>query len=287
MSINTASNISSFVNTVFEDALFVARDNNLMSSLVTFFDDRTGSASRQNSINASVTINAVGESDDLTSQAFTPTSLATLTPAEYGAQYFITDYRMESDIFGVRQDAAQELGMGLAQSIETNLLGNFSSLTGGTVGAAGSTLTWGHIAAAHSRHRANNAPGPYFCVLHPYQWHPLAAEASVSGVHLSTPTVNAGNLQDLIQSQFYVGSALGVNFFISSNISVDASDDAYGALFSRPAMAMDMRRAPRIESERDASRRGEELNLSTVYAHGVWRPAFGVQILSDASAPNF
>ena len=42
------------------------------------------------------------------------------------------------------------------------------------------------------------------------------------------------------------------------------------------ALALDMRRAPRLEPERDASRRGYELNLSAVYAHGVWRPKFGV-----------
>ena len=35
----------------------------------------------------------------------------------------------------------------------------------------------------------------------------------------------------------------------------------------------------RLEPERDASRRGWELNLSTVYAHGVWRPTYGVQMI--------
>ena len=52
------------------------------------------------------------------------------------------------------------------------------------------------------------------------------------------------------------------------------------------ALALDVRRAPRVERQRDASRRAEELNLSAVYAHGVWRPKFGVKIISDASIPT-
>jgi hypothetical protein len=57
-------------------------------------------------------------------------------------------------------------------------------------------------------------------------------------------------------------------------------------IFSPLALALDVRRAPRIEPERDASRRATELNLSSVYAHGVWRPKYGVQLISDASTPS-
>jgi hypothetical protein len=52
------------------------------------------------------------------------------------------------------------------------------------------------------------------------------------------------------------------------------------------ALALDVRRAPRIERERDASRRADEINLSAVYAHGTWRSKFGVQLISDASVPT-
>ena len=34
----------------------------------------------------------------------------------------------------------------------------------------------------------------------------------------------------------------------------------------------------------NASRRGTEINLSAVYAYGVWRPAFGIQGTFDATA---
>ena len=47
--LNPSSDISSFINTVFEAAILVARDNNVMSGLVRTFNDRTGVAVRQNS----------------------------------------------------------------------------------------------------------------------------------------------------------------------------------------------------------------------------------------------
>jgi hypothetical protein len=225
----------------------------------------------------------VAETDDVVAQEYGRSAKATLTPAEAAASAFISDQRVESDDQGIVGDTARELGIGLAQKIEIDLLGNFSSLTGGTVGAAGSVLTWGHVLAAQSRLRAANAPMPYVCTLHPYQWHDLATTLSVA----NSSQVNAPGLQDSLVRNFFMGNAYGIDFFVTSNISIDGSDDAFGAMFARDAMAFDVRRAPRLESERDASRRGLELVMSTIYAHGTWRPEWGVSILSDATAPSF
>jgi len=280
--LNTYTNIASFVNTIFEDALFIARDNNLMQPLVTVFNDAQGMAARKNQEYGTATIQAVGESDDLVSQTFHPTALSTLTPAEYAGQFFITDTRMESDPFGAQTDAAYELGVAMAQSIENNLIAAFNSLTGGTVGAAGTVITWGHVMAARARLQTQHAPLPYALVIHPYTWNALAKAASIA-----TNTASAPNFTDEVTARYRVSSALGIDFFVSSNIPIDASADAVGAMFSRQAIALDIRRAPRMEPERDASRRGLELNMSTVYAYGVWRPTHGIKMVFDATAPDY
>lgn len=277
-SINTYSDITAFVNSVFDDALFVARDNNVMTTLVTTFSGQ-GMFARKLQTYGTVTLNAVGEADDLTSQAFTPSALSTLTPAEFGAQVFLTDQRIDSDIFGARQDAALELGAAMGQKIELDLVSNFSSLTGGTVGGGGSALTWGRFAAARSLLRAQNAPMPYVTVLSPGQWFTLGTAVIPAGSQ-----TNAPNFQDEVMRNWYVGTVLGVDIFVSSNIT--AGTASAGAMFSRAALAFDSRRAPRIEPERDASRRGWELNASMIYAHGVWRPKFGVTMFGDGTLPN-
>ena len=282
-SLNPSSNISSFINTVFEAAILVARDNNVMSGLVRPFNDRTGVAVRQNSQYGGATVNSIGETDDLVGQAFTPSSIATLTPAEVGAQYFMTDTRIESDPFSVRNDAAQDLGLAMATKIETDLIGNFTSFTAGTVGAAGSTMTWAHVFNMEAILRYNKAPYPYSLVLHPYQWNDLAKVASVAH---STSTNAAPSLLEAVNSMYFVRQVGGVYIFVSANIPTITGNDAYAGMFSRDALALDMRRQPRIEPERDASRRGWELNLSAVYGHGIWRPTFGVAGLFAVDTPS-
>lgn len=282
-SLNPSSNITAFINTIFEASILVARDNNVMTGLVRVFNDRTGVATRQNSQYGGLTVAAIAETDDLTGQAFTPASIATLTPAEAGGQYFLTDTRVESDPFAVRNDASQDMGGAMATKMETDLIGNFAGFTGGTVGAAGSAITWGHVFAMEARLKARMAPYPYYLVLHPYQWFPLAKAASVAGTNTNAPQ----SLLEQVNSAFFVRQAGGISIFVSGNVSIDSSDDAVVGMWSRDAMALDIRRQPRIEPERDASRRGWELNLSTIYAEGVWRPTFGIQGTFDAALPAF
>jgi hypothetical protein len=281
-SLNPSTDISAYIQTIYEASILVARDNNVMTGLVRTFNDRTGLASRSNSQYNGLTVNSIAETDDLTGQAFTPSPISTLTPSEAGGQYFLTDSRVESDPFAVRNDASADMGGAMATKMETDLIGNFTSFTGGTVGAAGTAITWGHIFAMEARLRANKAPYPYYLCLHPYQWQPLAKAASVSG----TASNAAASLLEEVNSMFFVRQVGGVLLFISANIPTISGDDAYVGMWSRDAMALDVRRQPRIEPQRDASRRGWELNLSTVYAHGVWRPTFGIQGLFDNSLPT-
>ena len=279
--LNTAADISAFVNPIFDGALLIARDVNVMMPLVQFFGDRSGTALRQNSQYGGATINSIGETDDLASQAFTPASIAQLKPTEAGGQYFLTDLRIESDPFAVQSDASMDLGLATGTKMEVDMLGTFGSLTGGTVGAQGTVLTWGIVAAAIANLRAQKAPMPYSLVLHPFQWHPLA-KAILPGVALTNVPVAT---LDEFQRKFYVGSITGADIFVTSNITGGGTNKATGALFARPAIGFDLRRAPRLEPERDASRRGYELNMTTVYAAGVWRPLFGIQVVSDCSTP--
>ncbi len=280
--LNPAEDISTYIQTIFEDAWFIAREESFMSRLVTNFSGDDEVQSRSSSQYSSVTIAQLNETDDLQSQAFTPSVVATLTPYEFGAQYFLPDRRLSADPFGLRADAARELGLGMAQSINTNMLSLLPNLTGGTVGAAGTTITWGHFFAMLSQLKAAKAPPPYYCVMHVYQWHQLAKASSVAA---STQPVSSW-LSDEVMRRWFVGSVAGVDILTTADISVNANDDAYCGMFSPVAMAIDMRRALRLEDERDASRRGIELNMTAVYAYGVWRPAMGITGLFDASTPK-
>lgn len=285
MPMNTYSDISGYVQTVFTDAMFVARETSVMPALVTGFDDLNGDNARTNSLYGTVTITSLAETDDLSSQAFTPTTYKTLTPGEFGAQIFIDDRRIDNDPFGARGDASQELGAAMAAKIELDLISDFTSLTGGTVGAFGSAPTWGMFFAAETVLRQKLAPGRLACVISPSVWFYLGTAANIAGATVRNAPDFQNRMQDNTQlASGYLFSVGNVDYYSSAWIASGTAVTC--AMFAQPALALDTRRPPRLEPERDASRRGWELNLSGVYAHGVWRPEWGCQIQLSGTTPN-
>ena len=71
-----------------------------MPRLVMVFNDRMGLNPRIGYQYNNGTAKDIGEADDLTSDAFTPSADQTLTPSEIGEQFFITDVRAESEAPG-------------------------------------------------------------------------------------------------------------------------------------------------------------------------------------------
>ena len=281
--LNLYSDISSIAQSVQEDAIFVVRETGQMQGLVTVFADMTGLNTRKGYAFNQGTAQVVGEDDDLTSRAFTPSIDQTLTPAEIGLQFFISDSRAESEApESILRDASLELGLAAGDKINTDLIGDMASLTGGTVGASGTAITWGYVSAAIGQARNANKSNaiPLACVVHGYQWSVLAKAASIAGTSLA----QAPGVTEQMTRSGFVGEFMGVPLYqVFGGIS---GTDFTGGVFPRVALAIDWRRAIRVRPERDESRRGVELNMSAVYAHGVWRPTRGIQMLFDATAPS-
>lgn len=282
---NTYANVSALANPMQEDAVFVIRENGLMQGLIKSFTNMSGLNPRKGYEYNQATAVTVGEADDLTSSAFAPALLATLTPAEIGLQFFVTDSRADSDLpEDIRTDGARELGFAALDKIETDLVGDMASLTGGTIGAAGTAITWGYVAAAIAiaRNANKSVSVPLACVIHGYQAAVLAKTASIAGA----TTIAATGVADQVTRQGMRQAFMFLDVPIyQSFVAPDTNADFTGGVFPRDAIAIDWRRPIRIEAERDASRRGTEFNMSAVYAHGVWRAALGVKMIFDATAP--
>jgi len=274
------ADLNSYFNDIYADAVFTLREQTLGVRLVKKFTDGRGDQTRTLTSYPSVTPVEVAETEDFAAPTrFDKSLLATLTPIEEMAQIILTDRRIETDQQDAASDASIELGAGLADKVDTNILGNFNSLTGGTVGASGSTMTWSYFYAAASIMRKNKVPRPWYCVMHPYHYHDLGVAAATGAT-----VTNAPQFQDEVMRQWYVGTIAGVDLFIDGNCEEDGTD-AYSAIFNPSAMAFDLRRDYRMERERDASKRAWELNSTLLYAHGVWRPTWGVQIIADVTTP--
>lgn len=285
--INAWSDISSISNSMLQDAIFVVRETNQLQNLVTVFSDMSGGNTRKNFQYNETTAATIGETTDLTSTSFAATANQTLTPAEIGLQFFVSDLRAESESpDNIKTDGARELGLAAASKLEADLFGLFPSLTGGSVGNVGSAPTWGYIAAAIARARnaSKNSNIPLACVMHGYHWSVLAASASIAGATVAS----APGYQEQITRTGYVAEFMGVPIYQVYQTPTGTGSTAWtsGAVFPKAALALDWRRPIRIEAQRDASMRGTEFNMSAVYAKGIWRPELGVYFNLLAVAPS-
>lgn len=281
MAISTKSDLNSLFNTIFEDALFVAREMNMMTNMVTVYNG-AGYAQRKISQWATLTAEAVNEGVDYANpQTFDKSVLATLTPSEVMGQSILTDVMYETDPEDTRRACAQELGNAMATKIDSDLVGDFASFSTDVGPGAGSTATLAKFGVGASILRNNKVMNPLYAVCHPFHWHDLWVE-------LGQPAANKAFLGDVANramQDFFVGSFLNMNWFVNANIGVDGNDDAVSGIFNPQALAFDSRKAPTLEPERDASLRAWELNLVGGYAHGVRRSTFGVKYTADAAQP--
>ena len=280
----TATTVTSlgtnWVSTVFQDAVTVFRANNVMSNVVTTFSDRVGDEARSLPGYNQLTAGTIAEATDISSESeFTKTNISTLSPVENYVFAFLTDRRQATDPQNARADVSVELGEAMRDKLETDLLGDFTNFTGGTVATgSGTALSWGSLLKARTILKANKIPGPYVAVIHENSWHHLAKAASVQTTRTNAPD----SLMEAVKSSWYVDTYGDLSIFTTANIT--AGTASLQGVFNRSALALDWRRAPRLEPQRDASRRGYELVMTAHYGHGVWRPTAGCKITSDASA---
>lgn len=285
MAVTQLSDLNGLYNTIYERAVFVAREANLMTGLVTNVN-ATGWMDRKVNIRPQIAAVSVNETQDFNAPTtFGLSNLATLTPGEIAAQVLLTKRDVETDPDGAVNDAAFELGAAVATKLDVDLLSTFGSFGTDKGDGANSTATFAKFAAGVSvvRNVTKNSDGQPVAVLHPYQWHDLWLE-------LGKPAATYPALADVTTQalrDYYITELLGgVRIFTSANISVDASDDAIGGIFTRSAIWLDTRRAMTMETpEYDASARAWELNVNAGYAYGLVRSTYGVKFTSDATAP--
>jgi hypothetical protein len=280
MTLSKVSSMNSLFNSIYEDTLFVAREANLMTGLVTNYSARGWMDRKINSYPA-LTAQSVAEGVDYANPTeWTKTNNGTLTPGEIIVQVTLSDRRIETDPEDAQRDAAQEMGNAIATKIDTDIASvftDFSTDKGGT----GTALTIAKCAAAMSVLRNNKVPNPIYFVLHPYAWHDIWTELGQP----AATKVLLGDVANEALRSFYVSDMLNAQWFINANIAVNATPDAVSAVFNPGALAFDSRKAPTMEPERDASLRAWELNFSAGYAYGERRDSFGVKLTHDATEP--
>ena len=274
----TSSTISELYTEIIAEALFVASERSLMRGLVKNYSISGGGKSVEVPIYATVSAAAVAEATDLSNTAINPSSV-TITASEIGIMTTLTDLARNSASRNVAADIGKLFGEAIAKKIDVDLIALFDGFSK-IVGGADVAFSAAKLFEATAELRNLGVPTQDLaCVVHPYIAYDLKGAITNT---FANP--NPSDVANEAMSTGYVGRVAGVPVYESSNISnTGTTGDYKGALFHRDALGLAMMQDLKIETQRDASLRADELVATAVYGVGELHDTYGVELMMDSS----
>ena len=282
MANTTSSTLSELYTEIVAEALFVASERSIMRPLVKNYAVTGGGKSVEVPIYSAVSAAAVSEGSDLSSTAIDPTS-KTITCTEHGILTVLTDLGRNSAPRNVAADIGRLFGEAIAKKIDkdlTALFGGFST----TVGSASTVMSASLIFQAVAKLRAAGVPADNLSAV----IHPQVAFDLKSGLTNTFANPNAGVGNEILRSSL-VGLIAGVNIFETSNMTDSSSNDPgttgdyKGAVFHPDSLGLAMMQDLKIETQRDASLRADEIVATAVYGVGELDDSKGCEVEAASS----
>lgn len=146
----------------------------------------------------------------------------TLTPAERGVYVQISKRVLHADPFTDLAPYGEQIGRALASDEDALILDAFSPTTNIANEQSGgaSNVQLADFLTAMGKLEGQNAPGPYFCVMHPISWSKLRSELDDASAFASVgQKLVEGFGPGLTNLAGFVGAPYGVPTFISTNVN--------------------------------------------------------------------
>ena len=275
----TSTTLNDLLPSIVAEALFIARERSIMRNLVRNYQLPMGSGKTITVPRYPIqTAAGVAEGTDLTNTAIS-TDGSVLTVSEVGIMTTVTDYARMTSASNVIADVGRLFGEAVAAKMDQDLIALFDGFST-VIGDGTTAITAATIFQAVATLRGKGVPGTdLYCVLHPAIAYDLKANMTNT---FANP--NAGILQNEAMMSGYVGMLAGVPVFETSNMAnTGTAGDFKGAVFHRDALGLAMLQDIRIETQRDASLRADELVATAVYGVGELVDAYGVELWNDSS----
>ena len=283
MTITNTTTLNDLLPSIVAEALFVASEKSIMRGLVRNY---TLSAGQGKTVTVPIypkqTAAALTEG---TAPSFTAISTdgATLTVSEVGLTAQISDLAIMASSSNVISDIGRLFGEAIARKMDADLLALANSLSV-TVGGVSTAATPALLFQAIAKLRSQGYDTANDCaiVLHPNVAYDVA---SVLTSTFAAPASMVGN--DALRNGF-MGMLGGVPVYQSSLIaqssaSSNASGDYANLIMHRDAFGLAMMQDIKIESQREATKRGFDLVGSAIYGVGELYDAAGVCGIFDSS----
>ena len=277
---STTTTLNDLLPSIVAEALFVASERSIMRNLVRNYT--LGPAQGKTvtvPIYPAQTAAGVNEGTDLTNTAIS-TNGAVLTVSEVGIMTTVTDLARMSSASNVVADVGRLFGEAIARKIDTDLTALFDGFSTNTLGDGTGQISAASVFQAVAKLRSAGVPGTdLYCVLHPAIAYDLKANLTNT---FANP--NAGMIQNEAMAAGYVGMLAGVPIFETSNMAnTGTAGDFKGGLFHRDALGLAIMQDIKIEVQRDASLRADELVATAVYGVGELYDGYGVELHFDSS----
>ena len=278
----TSSTLSELYTEIVAEALFVASERSIMRPLVKNYAISGGGKSVEVPIYAVVSAAAVSEATDLSNTAINPSSV-TITASENGIMTTLTDLARNSAPRNVAADIGRLFGEAIAKKIDVDLTALFDGFSQ-EVGDGTAVLSAANVFNAVAVLRKTGVPTAEISGV----FHPLNAYDLKSGL-TNTFVGRDTELSNEALRNGFVGKVAGVNIFETSNMADSSGNnpgttgDYKGAVFHRDALGMAMMQDLKIETQRDASLRADEIVATAVYGVGELHDTYGVEMNVDSS----
>ena len=272
----TSSTLSELYTEIVAEALFVASERSVMRPLVKNYAISGGGKSVEVPVYAAVSAAAVSEASDLSNTAINPTSV-TITASENGIMTTLTDLGRNASPRNVAADIGRLFGEAIAKKIDTDLTALFDGFSS-VVGSAGAEVTVAKIFEAVATLRQAAVPMPLAGVLNPKVAYNVKKNLTNTFVN-----PNPNDLTNEALRTGYVGNIAGVQMFETSNVDgTSDTDNCKGGIFHKDALGLAMMQDLKIETQRDASLRADEIVATAVYGVGELHDSYGVEILGES-----
>ena len=275
---STSSTLSELYTEIVAEAQFVATEQSIMRNLVRNYAITGGGKAVEVPIYSAVSAAAVSEATDLSNTAIDPSSV-TITASEVGIMTTLTDLARNAAPRNVAADIGRLFGEAVAKKQDQDLIALFDGFST-AVGDGTTAINAAAIFNALSTLRGN-ALNINECavVLHPKIAYDLKANLTNTFAN-----ANANDLANEALRSGFVGSLAGMRIFETSNMSdTGTAGDYKGGAFHRDAIALAEMQGLKIETQRDASLRADEIVATAVYGVGEIHDTYGVELHHDSS----
>ena len=274
---STSSTLSELYTEIVAEAQFVASEKSIMRNLVKNYAISGGGKAVEVPVYAAVSAAAVNEATDLANTAINPSSV-TITAAEVGVMTTLTDLARNAAPRNVAADIGKLFGEALAIKQDADLTALFDGFSV-TLGDGSAAISAAVLFNALSTLK-QNALSTDDCnvVLHPKIAYDLKSTMTNTFAGLSTDSSNEALRSGLI------GRIAGMNVYETSNMAnTGTAGDYKGGAFHKDALAIAIMQDVKIETQRDASLRADEIVATSVYGVGEIHDSYGVELHYDSS----